>query len=248
MNLKLRSVHVAILILAVIFGGTALSSLLGLWKTTTSKIPVTFKEGSFAGQYDPYDIRGSYSFGDISELFQLPLEDLGKAFGLDDSKPIDTFQCKELESLNAPQAAAGKDIGVDSVRYFVALYKGLPTGRNEPALLPLPAVDILLSKAKLNEEQLKTVNSNAIHLTESVTVSNNAVPSLDKESTEHMLKGSTTFKQLLDWDVKQEDIAKLLNENLPDLNSTIKDYASKKEIEFSILKDSLQKAVNAAQE
>ena len=57
-----------IIIFVFIFGGIAITSVTGYWQTSSSKIPAKYQGGEFAGQYDPADIRGSYSFGEISEI------------------------------------------------------------------------------------------------------------------------------------------------------------------------------------
>ncbi|NLI41937.1 MAG: 4Fe-4S binding protein, partial [Caldisericales bacterium] len=64
----------AVFIVTVLFGGILLSIALGEWTTKSTKEPLTFAEGEFAGEYNPADIRGSYTFGEISRLFEIPLE------------------------------------------------------------------------------------------------------------------------------------------------------------------------------
>lgn len=124
--MKIKSMYLAIIIFAVILVTITATSLTGLWKTTTDKIPVKYEDGEFAGQYNPADIRGSYTFDDIHNTFEIPLEDLGKAFGLKDPALFASFKCNELETMYASLSEEGKEVGTASVRYFVALYKGLP--------------------------------------------------------------------------------------------------------------------------
>ena len=69
-----------LIVLVFIFGGIWISSLTGSWQTTSTKIPATYTSGEFAGQYNPADIRGSYTFGEISDNFKIPLNDLGDCF------------------------------------------------------------------------------------------------------------------------------------------------------------------------
>jgi hypothetical protein len=71
-NMKLTAKPLAALIFVILFGWIGLTTALGWWQTKTTKEPVKFAEG-IAGQYDPADIRGSYLFGDISRLFEIPL-------------------------------------------------------------------------------------------------------------------------------------------------------------------------------
>lgn len=242
--MKLKSIHVAIVTLVFIFGGVALTSLLGMWKTTNDKIPAKYKEGAFAGQNNPADIRGSYTFEDISSAFEIPIEDLGKAFGLKDPSKYASFQCKELESIYAPLAAEGKEIGTGSVRYFVALYKGLPIEVEEGTYLPKTAVEILKAKANLTQEQIKSIEKYSVALPEVSAAFSVSASSPENATADRIIKGSTTFKDLMDWGVKKEDIEKIINDKIPDPGKTIKDYSSAKGFEFSTLKEPLQNLVD----
>ncbi len=235
--MKVKTSHIAIIILVMIFGGIALTSTLGLLNTINTKEPARYASGEFVGEYNPADIRGSYSFGEISELFGIPLEDLGKAFAVKDEGKFEGFQCKELEAIYAASSAEGKEVGTDSVRVFTALYKSLPITLNDATYLPKPAASILKSKAKLTDEQLTYLESHTVTPmdTESATVSSRA------ENTDRIIKGITTFKELLDWGVKKEDIEKTINDKMPDTSKSVKDYATAKGVEFSTLKEPLQK-------
>lgn len=238
--MKIKSKNFAAILLIFIFGSIAVTSVMGLWKTTNDKVPAKYKNGEFAGRYDPADIRGSYTFGDIFNAFEVPALDLGKAFGVQDPAKYDSFQCKELETIFAPLAALGKEVGTGSVRYFVALYKGLPITVEENTYLPKPAVEILKSKAKLTGEQISSIEKYSVDLPKgTATVTSSA--QAENAAANNTIKGSTTFQELLDWGVRKEDIEKTINDKLPDSNKIIKDYATAKGIEFSTIKESLQK-------
>ena len=114
-----------LIVVVIIFGGIGVSSITGSWQTTSTKIPAKYTSGEFAGQYNPADIRGSYTFGEISEAFNVPLNDLAVAFGMEGRSSLAEVQCKELEALYV-DAASGNSVGTNSVRIFVAPYKGLP--------------------------------------------------------------------------------------------------------------------------
>ena len=242
--MKLKSIHVAVITLVFIFDGIALTSLLGMWKTTNDKIPAKYKDGEFAGQYNPADIRGSYTFDDISNAFEIPIEDLGKAFGVEDPAKYASFQCKELESMYALLAAEGKEVGTGSVRYFVALYKGLPIEVEEDTYLPKTAVEILKAKARLTEEQIKSIEKYSVALPEVSAAFSVSASSPENATADRIIKGNTTFKDLMDWGVKKEAIEKIINDKIPDPGKTIKDYSSAKGLEFSTLKEPLQKLVD----
>lgn len=244
--MRIKSLQLTIIILILIFGSVAVTSALGIWKTTNDKVPMTYKEGTFAGQYNPADIRGSYTFDDIFNNFKVPIEDLGKAFGVRDPSKYANFQCKELETLYAGLAAEGKEVGTGSVRYFVALYKGLPITGAEETYLPKTAVEILKVKANLTAEQVEIIEKYSVELP-NVTTSSSSSPAFEKTSevgAEKTIKGITTFKDLLDWGLPKEDIEKAINDKLPDSEKTIKDYAGAKGIEFSTIKGALEKLLD----
>jgi len=244
--MKIKASHLALLIPLVIFSSVLLTSVMGIWKTTTDKVPATIKEGEFAGQYDPADIRGSYTLADIAKSFQVPLEDLGIAFGVKEPANYATFQVKELEAIYAALAAEGKEVGTGSVRYFVALYKGLPLVLTEESYLPKTAVSVLKAKVKLSAEQISALDKLSVELpTASAAVANLPPTTQPAETvTAKVVKGSTTFKELLDWGVKQVDIEKVIAGPLPNTSQVIKDYATQKGVEFSTVKEPLQKLID----
>lgn len=162
--MKAKSYAVALLVLVVIFGSVAITSYLGQWKTTADKVPAKYTEGEASGEYNPADIRGSYTFSQIQDSFGIPVEELGVAFGVKDPSKYATFQVKELETIYAPLAAQGKEIGTDSVRVFVALYKGVPITLIDTTYLPKPAVDILKAKASLTKEQLDFIDKHTVDI------------------------------------------------------------------------------------
>ena len=161
---KLKSIHLGVIVLSLVFSSIAVTSALGFWNTTSDKTPKTYNSGEFAGQSDPSDIRGSYTLGEISKSFNFPLSDLGNAFGIKDSSKFESFQCKELEILYSDLASQGKEIGTGSIRYFVALYKGLPINITQPTYLLKPGVDILKEKAHLTNEQIKSIEQYSVDL------------------------------------------------------------------------------------
>ena len=162
--MKVKSYAVALIVLLVIFGSVAVTSYLGQWKTTTDKVPAKYTQGEASGEYNPADIRGSYTFTQIEDAFGIPLEELGVAFGVKDPSKYATFQVKELETIYEPLAASGKEVGTDSVRIFVALYKGLPITLTETTYLPRPAADILKAKATLNQEQQEFIDKHTVDI------------------------------------------------------------------------------------
>ena len=82
MKIKIRIL--AVIVPVILFGGILTAMAAGVWSTSTDKKPATYASGDFAGEYNPADIRGSYTFEEISSLFGIDLNVLYEAFGLPD--------------------------------------------------------------------------------------------------------------------------------------------------------------------
>ncbi len=265
--MKLSSRAIAAIVIVIIFGGIFVTTAMGYWQTESSKVPATYTEGEFAGQANPADIRGSYSFNDVAENFDIPLEDLAAAFRLDSPDP-GTIQLKELETIYADSEF---EIGTGSVRVFTALYKGLPYDLSAETSYLLPdAVAVLKAKAALTPEQIAFLDTHtlvpqvatptlpvpAAELTASTeeTPASPVTPTPGVKATEAghtptagQITGQTSFQNLLDWGVASADIETALGETLPsNLNILIKDWATSKGVPFSELKTKLQALVDAA--
>ncbi len=144
-------------VLAGILGSWAL----GWWQTESDKTPQrleTVGKTGEEGAYDPADIKGSYTLGEVSSLFEVPLEDLAGAFTVEESSAA-AFKVKELETIFTDPDA---EVGTSSLRMFVAWYKGLPYELKEDSFLPAPAAALLREKAPLNEEQLAYLETHTL--------------------------------------------------------------------------------------
>lgn len=246
--MTITSKSLTLILFATIFGGIAFASAMGWWATESSKVPVTFTEGEYAGQANPADIRGSYTFGDISNSFSVTPDVLAQAFGVQTEDPA-AFAVKELEALYAD---SGFEIGTTSIRLFVAYYTGLPfdtTGQE--IYLPGSATKILLAQNNLTPEQIAYLEKYAVELgttsnPAAVKTSEVTSPSSDPASgsTAYTVKGKTTFGELLQWGVPQETIEALIGGSLPDPAMTLKDYASANGLNFETLKPALQTEVD----
>jgi len=156
--MTLRSKHIAPIVLVVFILGIGATMFFGLWQTASSKVPATYTEGEFAGEYNPADIRGSYSFGDIEEAFAVPVAALAEAFAVEDTDNPASFLCKSLDDLYG--ATENGEVGTDSVRWFVALYAGLPYSPEEDTLLLSTAISVL--QDRLTEAELETVRAKTV--------------------------------------------------------------------------------------
>jgi hypothetical protein len=245
--MTITSKSMTIIILVTIFGGIAFASAMGWWATESSKVPAAFAEGEFAGQANPADIRGSYTFDDISNSFDVAPAVLAQAFGVQTDEPA-AFAVKELESLYAD---SGFEIGTTSIRLFVAYYTGLPfdtTGQE--IYLPKSATEILLAKNNLTPQQLAYLEKYTAELgtanpvpagTPAATSPSNESPA---SSTAYTVKGKTTFGELIQWGVPQQTIETLIGASLPNTAMTLKDYASANGLNFETLKPALQAEVD----
>lgn len=153
--MKLKTSALAVLLIVVLFGGIFLSQQLGWWNTESAgtgsggeKTAVTIPSGTYAGTADPADIRGSYTFTDISKNFNIPIEDLADAFLVMPSEAA-VIKCKDIETM----ASAGKygdlEVGTSSVRAFVANYLGMEIAAATPEDdIPPSAIKVILERGK----------------------------------------------------------------------------------------------------
>ena len=242
--MKLKSYTLAALVMVILFGGILLSTAMNWWQTESTKSPDRYTSGDAAGQYDPADIRGSYTFGEISDLFAIPLEDLAAAFRLPADVDAASFTVKDLEAI---VTGLPVEVGTSSVRLFTAFYNGLPydlAASEETYLFP-EAAEILTAHNKMLPEQAEYL------LTHIVTA--DLVPPTPDETTvvttesaevEKKVSGSTTFQYLLDWGLSQEIIETVIGEPMPDPTLLIKDFATQNGLEFSTVKNALQAEVD----
>ncbi len=259
MKIKVQSSLMAILILGVIFGSVAITSAVGYWKTTTDKVPAKYTTGDAAGEYNPMDIKGSYDFATISDVFDIPLAELGQAFLVADGPSVGAFQVKTLEETWGAINTDEREVGTDSVRLFVAFYKGLPIEMTDTTGLPGSAVDILLAKGNPTDDQLafmKTHRVDALLAAEGtepaeasasaeVESSDESSPSAESEESERKIKGTTTWKEVVDWGVPQADLETIAGGAIKSLSSLIKDDCAARGLEFSSIKSELQGLVDA---
>jgi hypothetical protein len=240
--MRISSKPLAGLIFIFIFGGILISTWMSWWQTESNKIPAKFTQGDFTGEYNPLDIRGSYTFGDIESTFGIPLDILAKAFVLPADSDVFSFQVKTLESI---YSFPDKEIGANSVRLFVAFYAGLPFEITEDTYLPAQAVEILKLHGALTIDQIDYINSHSVLIDN--TVSTEPVtedPVEPGSSTSQYITGKTTFRDILDWGVSQPAIESILGDEMPNPLLKIKDYCIENNLLFETIKSALQTAVD----
>jgi len=244
--MKIRSRHLTPIILAVFIIGIAGTMALNLWNTEKVKVPVRYQSGEFAGEYNPSDIRGSYTFADINKAFKVPVEDLAKGFGFMDAENPATLKAKDVEGTYGKMEEG--ELGTDSIRLFVAYYIGLPFDPEEGTLIPAPAVSILKAKTDLTEEQKEYLEKMTISLS-SVKQSASEEPaeatSEHETAEEFTVSGKTTFQELLDFGVTKEEIEQILGMPMGRGAETVRDYVADKNMEFSEFKSKFETLVES---
>lgn len=263
--MKIKPAVLALVILVILFGGIQVASAMGLWQTTSSKVPAKFESGEYAGVYNPSDIRGSYTFAEIADVFQIKEDVLLQAFGFAPETNPAQIKSKDLE---ARFSGADFEIGNGSMQVFVALYQNLPIDLADEGL-PSPAVDIILAANQmLNSDSLAWLESHRVDIsgfpdvaggpetgqTTAVSVeSSTAAPAepstaapaesateSHETKSDSQVKGTTTFQQVLDAGITREQIEEILGVPLPAAtNQAIKDFCVSQDIPFSTVKEQL---------
>ncbi|BEP28778.1 hypothetical protein [Helicovermis profundi] len=243
--MKLKPITVGLIIISVLFVGIFISKSMNLWQTESSKVPVSIKSGEFAGMSDPNDIRGSYSLEDIENAFNVPAEDIAKAFQIGEDINTKTFLVKNLEEMYTDP---NYEIGTGSVRVFVGFYLGLPVDLSENNYLLNNAKSILINSGKITEEQTKYLDSHLISKSElnldSTTNNSSVVSSEESSIEENKLKGDSVFNDLYDYGMTKEEIESVFGE-VPNNLMSIRTYCQDKEISFSEIKVKLQNIIDA---
>lgn len=156
--MKIKPQATILIVIAIFVLGIAGTSFAGVWNTKNTKTPVKLKEEKYSGSYNPADIRGSYTFAEISDFYKIPLKDLADAFGVKEAEAA-AFKCKDLET---KYAGAKFPLGTDSVRVFAAYYNGLPYTPTEATYLSKEASQILKAKGNMSGEQSAYLDSHII--------------------------------------------------------------------------------------
>lgn len=254
--MRLKSIPLAIAVFVIFFGGIAFTSAMNWWQTESSKIPARYSDGEASGQYNPADIRGSYTFGDINKNFGVPLTDLQAAFRLPADEDAAAVKVNSLETL---YAGLPVEMGTGSVRLFTAFYLGLPydLASNAETYLFTEAATVLTASGKMTPDQAEFLKTHTLSAdgtvpapgAPAVTETPAAAPAA--EATEHTapagtITGKTTFGDLMAMGLSADVIQSVIGEPVPDAATVVKDYAAAKGLEFSTLKADLQSKLGAA--
>lgn len=139
-----------IIIISLFTLGIGGSMATGFWATASEKTPAKFQSAELSDVNNPADIRGSYTFEEVADLFDIELQVLYKAFGIPSDTDGSVFKVKELEGI---YGEAGVEIGTGSLRIFVALYKNLPIDLDGSYLPEAGSLILTQENRDLSEEQ-----------------------------------------------------------------------------------------------
>ena len=253
--MKLNKTTLFIIILVFGVGGIGLSMALNAWDAqpgtgltganansnqqgymptdnTTPMVPVQ-------SPYNPAEIKGTNTFAEISQMFYIPINELGEAFGLTAIQNYSRLTARELKAIytNLPQDVK---LETESVRAFVAMYVNKPYDYSSTTYLPVPAVTILRQKAKLSQEQLVFLEKHTIDISRWQSGSI-ASPTTTNKRT---VTGETSFQTIIAWGVPIGEIEKVIGEKLTVTNVLIRDYAAQRGKDFLTIVGSLQQLVN----
>lgn len=259
MKIRIGNAAVAVALPVLFFGGIAVSALSGHWVTESSKIPRVYTDGESAGEYDPADIRGSYTFGDIEAAFGVPVSALADSFGVAPAEavtgeagapviawdaPMSEFAAKNLEDLFAGVTGEETEIGTDSVRWLVALYLDRPYEPEVTTVLPTRAIGVLRD-AGVADEVIEAVRDRSVQLSLPAEGAVAAAETTDEEE-DRTIKGRTTFGEMISWGVSRDAIEAAIGRPAGANGESMRDFFAANGIEFSEYKDRLQQLGDAA--
>jgi len=248
--MKLTSKPLAIIVVVIMFGGIFFSKVQGWWETESTKEAAVFTEGEFAGKANPADIRGSYTFGDVENNFDISADILVQAFGVETDDPA-AFPVKSLEEM---YSLSPQEVGTASVRLFVAFYLDLPMDLTTDMYVPQSAADILKTR-NLRVENLSYLEAHTIPNPVSEKIQSTPQPeeittevgTLEPTAehtpqvTDGTIKGKTTFADLLEWGLDAEMIESVLGMPMPSApGMTVKDFCTQNGLSFETIKTNLQ--------
>lgn len=235
---KVNIITTSILIFVLIFGGIGFTIAIDLWTTSSTKVPSKIKTSDNREVYNPSDIRGSYTFSEVAELFEININILYEAFGIPATTDSTSIKTKDLEGL---YSNLSNPIGNESVQIFVALYKNLPIELDD-TFLPDKAVALILKEnANLTATQKDYLAAHRISLEASTSnaTGEKTTATTKASSDEPLVNSSTTFQALLDAGITKAQIEEIIKSAMPPTNQTVKSYCTEKGISFSEIKTKL---------
>lgn len=257
--MKLNNLALALIIVVLLGGGIIATVALDLWSakpeisvpsaTSAENNTITSQSDNTTGEkqavmnfntpYKPAEIKGTNTFAEISQMFNIPLNDLGNAFGLTSIPNYSALKARELKAIYTNLGSNIK-LETESVRIFVSMYTAKPYTYSPTAYLPVPAVTILKQKAALTKEQIAFLDTHTLNIgSKQVANATGSIP-----SNQPVVTGETSFQRLIDYGIPREEIEKAIGEKLPSTNMLIRDYATQRNRDFLSIISILQELVN----
>lgn len=263
--IRVKTIPLAIIIVATILGGVELTRATGYWRTTSSKQPATFSTGELSGMPNPADIRGSYTWRDIEKAFGVPAFETASAFS-PSGTPLDVdVRVSVLEDLYAALVPEGYEIGTGAVRAFVSLYTGLPMDIEEGTILPEAAINLLADRPGVDQATLSSmvwpgldatsvVESMPKPMSEATPANTNEPASSSGSGTgtgsgtgsreDRVVVGRTTFGDLYSWGLTESQVEEICGFSPGPRVQTVREAAEAAGVSFSSFKDSLQELID----
>lgn len=253
--MKIKGLFAAGIAVVIIFAGIFITKLTGDWATEGRKIPRRISVGDYAGMYDPGDIRGSYSFADIANSFAVTPDEIARAFALptDGIDPAD-YKAKDLEEYYGEIPDGTGELGTDSLRWFVALATGYPYTPEPETLIPSPALALLKTKGVIDETVIAELRERSVspgifpessHTPESTSSLESSEDHETGEESDRMIKGKTTFADLYDWGLTEEEIESATGYEVGKRAEILRDYFSEQGASFGEMKSILQVIIDS---
>lgn len=244
--MKISNMILAIALSSIFIFGILISDFLGYWQTESIKIPQKISEGEFEGSYNPADIRGSYSFEDISKSFEIEVETLTKAYNLSDIiEDPNSFKLNQLEEYYAFDE--DMELGTGSVKYFVSLYTGIPY-ESDDDVLPITAVEILYENGKISEEMYKELSEISIDISEFLITEDTIIGEAELEEVEeYVIKSTTTVLEVVRWGLRIEELEALIGVEELSEKDVIREVCVDNGISFSEVKEKILLSINKSE-
>ena len=120
--MKIRYIHILLIVLTIIGGGILGTSYLGFFDTSRTVQPRILSDDT--GSYNISDIRGSFSLDEIEQYYKVPPLAIIEAFSLQKDISPESFQLKDLKEIYPPVEIEGEmyQVETDTVKVFVSLY------------------------------------------------------------------------------------------------------------------------------
>jgi|LSQX01.1.fsa_nt_gb hypothetical protein len=243
--MKIKSSLLGLMIMIILLGGIFGAQISGFWNT---KGQPGMGGGTASPQTAsiPAEIRGSFSLSEISRQFDIPLDILLEAFGLEKVTGAENIRSGNLEDFYEDIMQLETEIGNGSVKLFVALYKGFACEVDEPTFLPEMAVKILIDRG-IEDKWQKYISEHSILMlplsAEDLALSVKFINQVQDNNDAWKIVGTTSFQEVIDRGVSREEIELILGKSIPSPLTGVKQYCEEQGLQFGTVKNKLEEKV-----